>query len=602
MTSVADPSLIFPNDNIPLLDDLPYYDEDFILDDFLNSAINYDIESNDFVSDPNTVANSSQNCPDVDGYLNFSSPEENWSPELGNSGGERFPVSSQGSVSKVSSPESGTNSVVDQKVKCELGVLKRKNETTDVNSESRTNKYRKSEENSISEEKGDEKDEKKKARLIRNRESAQLSRQRKKHYVEELEDKVRLMHSTIQDLNARITFFAAENATLKQQMCANGANVVYPPVMGPMGYNPWMHCPPPPYVMKSQGSNVPLVPIPRLKPQTKKVDVKKKTKTKKVASISFLGLLLFVLLFGGLVPIMNVRFGGRDVNTGYKLYERKETGRVLMGDEVVNGTKYGKGIGSERNASEPLIASLYVPRNDKLVKIDGNLIIHSVLASEKAMASREEEGMTKKAVALDLVPAIRSGGRQPHMYRTSTDRQRVLSSDKENLKSKHADGKLQQWFREGLAGPMLTSGMCTEVFQFDVSAAAASGAIVPATSVGNITAENGHNSSYITTVKNRRVLHGLPIPLSGSTTNITKEQVSGHDSEHKDHHKNNSVSSMVVSVLFDPREAGDAADVEGMIGGKSFSRIFVVVLLDSVKYVTYSCMLPLKGASHLVTA
>ncbi|GJT65616.1 RNA-directed DNA polymerase, eukaryota [Tanacetum coccineum] len=44
----------------------------------------------------------------------------------------------------------------------------------------------------------------------------------------------------------------------------------------------------------------------------------------------------------------------------------------------------------------------------------------------------------------------RSGGKQPNMYRTSSDRQRVLSSDKKNMKSKHADGKLQQWFREGL--------------------------------------------------------------------------------------------------------------------------------------------------------
>lgn len=390
MTSVADPSLIA----IPFPEDLSLYDDDNfeftfddfdvpIPDDFLNSDFNYDPELNEIVSDPDTVANSSLNCSDINGFLNFPLPDENSSPELGNcnSGGERFPVSSQGSVSKVSSPESGTNSVVDQKVKCELGngfVLKRKKEeSSDVNSESRMNKYRKSEDEKI--------DEKKKARLIRNRESAQLSRQRKKHYVEELEDKVRLMHSTIQDLNARITFFAAENATLKQQMCANGANVsgvVYPPVMGPMGYNPWMHCPPLPYVMKSQGSNVPLVPIPRLKPQqTKKVDVKKKTKTKKVASISFLGLLLFVLLFGGLVPIMNVRFGGREpgVKEYNKLYERKETGRVLMSDEVVNGTKYGKGIGSERNASEPLVASLYVPRNDKLVKIDGNLKRENIL-------------------------------------------------------------------------------------------------------------------------------------------------------------------------------------------------------------------------------
>ena len=130
MTSVADPSLIAS----PFPDDLSLYDDDNfeftfddfdvpITDDFLNSDFNYDPELNEIVSDPDTVANSSLNCTDVSGFLNFPSPDENSSPELGNSnsGGERFPVSSQGSVSKVSSPESGTNSVVDQKVKCELG-------------------------------------------------------------------------------------------------------------------------------------------------------------------------------------------------------------------------------------------------------------------------------------------------------------------------------------------------------------------------------------------------------------------------------------------------------------------------------------------------
>ncbi|KAK9069262.1 hypothetical protein SSX86_013378 [Deinandra increscens subsp. villosa] len=650
-------------------------------EEFLNSTVHpsnpFDLSSsdpefNEFVSDPETVIAESGNLSanygsDVSGFLNIPSPDnygagfgeearalENSSPELRNEN----PVSSQGSgncgsagseaAMNCPSPDSG-NSVVDQKVKREAGsnfVLKRKNESSDVNSESRTIKYRRSNETSTTTENSnevEEKDDKKKARLIRNRESAQLSRQRKKHYVEELEDKVRAMHATIQDLNARITYFAAENATLKQQMVAGGGGgvcsppVMYPPhpAMAPMGY-PWMPCPP--YVVKSQGSQVPLVPIPRLRPQqpasssqkSKKVEVKKtvegtsktKTKTKKVASISFLGLLLFILLFGGLVPIMNVKLGGvtdgvySGKSNDYKLYNQQHHGRVLMSDDHLNRTNH--------NASEPLVASLYVPRNDKLVKIDGNLIIHSVLASEKAMASREEEGMSKRddtglKVALDLVPAISvpavkmNGGRQPHMYRTSSDHQRALPSDKENLKSKHADGKLQQWFREGLAGPMLSSGMCSEVFQFDVSAASASGAIIPATSVVNITAtENDHNSTYIsniTTVKNRRILHGLPIPLSA--TNITKEQVratkaNGHDSNHSEPgHKNSPASSMVVSVLFDPREAGDGGDVDGMMGGgkgKSFSRIFVVVLLDSVKYVTYSCMLPLKGASHLVTA
>lgn len=49
---------------------------------------------------------------------------------------------------------------------------------------------------------------------------------------------------------------------------------------------------------------------------------------------------------------------------------------------------------------------------------------------------------------------------------------------------------------------------------------------------------------------------------------------------------------MVVSVLVDPREGGDG-DVDEMIGGrKSLSRVFIVVLVDGVKYVTYSCVLP----------
>ncbi|XP_076893695.1 bZIP transcription factor 17-like [Bidens hawaiensis] len=606
------------------------------------NSVNRNLKIN-FVSDHNTPDDSGRVF--VDGNVNLERILNNSSSELRNEN----PVSS-GSEHGVNcpSPDSG-NSVVNRKMKCETAsniVLKRKNEGLDVNSESRTIKNRRSNEGSIITEslnQFNETDDKKKARLIRNRESAQLSRQRKKQYVEELEDKVKAMHATIMDLNARVSYFAAENATLKQQMVAGGGGggmcsppVMYPPhpAMAPVGY-PWMQYPP--YVVKSHGSQVPLLPIPKLKTQqpassqkskkdVKKTDSTSRTKTRKVASISFIGLLLFIVLFGGLVPIMNVKFGG--VTDGsylvkpnyYKFDNQQHQGRVLMSDEHVNGTNL-----TNHNASEPLVASLYVPRNNKLVKIDGSLIISSVLASEKAMAFREEQELVKKeeqetvknddtglAVVLDLVPAIpiptvnRVGGRQPHMYRTSSDHQRALPSNEENLQSKHVDGNMQQWFREGLSGLMLSSGMCTEVFQFDASVAGASGAIVPATSAVNITAtENHHNSTHITTVKNRRILHSL-IPLSDSSTNITKEQVSGHDSKHEDHLKNN---SMVVSVLVDPREAGDGGDVDGVMGGiggggkgKSFSRMFVVVLLDSVKYVTYSCMLPLKGGSHVVTA
>ncbi|XP_071720211.1 bZIP transcription factor 17-like [Rutidosis leptorrhynchoides] len=674
-----------PLDSYGFSDDLTLSDEylsfvngdfDITFDDiqleFFNSAFDSsnpiglsssDPEFNDFAFDHETIAaesgnllefqlNDSDHVSDVSGYLNISSPDksvpelamnsENLLPELNNEN----PVSSHGSSNcgsagshdimncdnfdnsdNCASPDSGI-SVVEQKMNCELGssfMLKRKNEICDGNSESRTNKYRKSNETSVTKNdilnQVDEKDEKKKAKLIRNRESAQLSRQRKKQYVEELEDKVRAMHSTIQNLNAQIIHFATENARLQQQMITGSAgvgggvcppHVMYPPhpAMAPMGY-PWMPCPP--YPVKSQGSQVPLVPIPRLKPKpqppvssqkSKKTDVNKtecvsttksKTKTKKVASISFFGLLVFIVMFGGLVPVINMRFG---VSSDYK-YNNQNIGTVLLGNELMNGSNHRTGIGSKnRNDSEPLVASLYVPRNDKLVKIDGNLIIHSVLASEKGMAFREEQG-TSKNEDTGLVPAI-YGGRQPRMYRTSSDRQRPLSSDKENVKLKHGDGKLQQWFREGLAGPMLSSGMCSEVFQFDVSIPSSSGAIVQAPSVVNMTTENRHNS---TTMKNRRILPGLPIPLPGPATNITKEKVSSHDSKHEDHHKNSSGSSMVVSVLVDPREVGDAGDMDNMMGGgKSFSRIFVVVLLDSVKYVTYSCMVPLIGASHLVTA
>ena len=60
---------------------------------------------------------------------------------------------------------------------------------------------------------------------------------------------------------------------------------------------------------------VTLVSIPKLKPQAivpastsrKKVEKKKsEVKTKKVASVSFLGVLFFMLLFGGLGPLSTV--------------------------------------------------------------------------------------------------------------------------------------------------------------------------------------------------------------------------------------------------------------------------------------------------------
>lgn len=138
--------------------------------------------------------------------------------------------------------------------------------------------------------------------------------------------------------------------------------------------------------------------------------------------------------------------------------------------------------------------------------------------------------------------------------------------------------------------------MCTEVFQFDVSPTP--GAITPANSVRNVsTVEENHNSTH-NKGQNRRILRGFPIPLAGAANNISKES---SDSKKDNSNRNSSYSPMVVSVLVDPREAGDLSD-DGILGKKPLSRIFVVVLLDSVKYVTYSCMLPFKGSNLLGTA
>ncbi|KAI3472380.1 hypothetical protein Pfo_029141 [Paulownia fortunei] len=577
----------------------------------------------------------------ISGYLNVPSPESNGSNRgiSENCGGDPKVLNcpspeSRGSGNCGSNVSEDSNNcvpgrsikigVVNQKVKLEEpsknnvngSLLKRKKDCEDLPNntvESRINKYGKSNCNSDNNNDNNgglsEEEEKRKARLMRNRDSAQLSRQRKKHYVEELEDKVKMMHSTIQDLNAKISYFMVENATLRQQMGGGGA--VPPPGMYPhpaMMY-PWMPCAPP-YMMKPQGSQVPLVPIPRLKPQqlaqapkvSKKVESKKKEgpKTKKVAGVSFLGLLFFIMLFGGLAPMVNMRYGGvREILTGGEsfvgvgFYE-KHYGRVLM----VNGLTLVRNMVIEwilvvrevyivvkevmivEGSQMLMSSSLYVPRNDKLIKIDGNLIIHSVLASEKAMSSHGKGGgETGLAVPGDLGPSIpvpgvrRNGARHPHLKALGSG-----SADKDSRKPKATDGRLQQWFREGLAGPMLSSGMCTEVFQFDVSSASASGAIG----------------------RNRRILHGLPIPLPESSHNISRQHT-GRNSQKENLNGNNTVSPMVVSVLVDPREAGDA-DVDGVMGTKSLSRIFVVVLIDSVKYVTYSCMLPFKGsAPHIVT-
>ncbi|CAF2266051.1 hypothetical protein YC2023_044469 [Brassica napus] len=369
----------------------------------------------------------------------------------------------------------------------------------------------------------EEDDEKRDARLVRNRESALLSRQRRKHYVEELEDKVKSLQSVITDLNSKVSYFMSENASLRLTV-GPGKGMCWPPLV------PWM-----PYLGSHQV--VPLLPIPRLKPQRPVAKVKK---TKKVASVSVLGLLFCLFLFGALVPIIvNVSYGGRVLDVSVN----SSSGRGNL-----SATENYVPLG---NGSELLGASLFVPRNEKLVKLDGNLIIHSILASEEDTAS--------------------DSTRTRDMSKYLNTEKRKTDDSKEKLNSTRTNGEVQQWFREGVAGPMFSSGMCTEVFQFDVSST--SGATFPTSP-----ATQQHKGK-----NNRRILRGGH-PLSN--LNLSKDQ---NSSNKENSSTNKSFPSMVVSVLIDPRE-------------ESSDGVFIVVLVDNVKYVTYSCVLPRpEEVPHLVT-
>lgn len=130
---------------------------------------------------------------------------------------------------------------------------------------------------------------------------------------------------------------------------------------------------------------------------------------------------------------------------------------------------------------------------------------------------------------------------------------------------------------------MFSSEMCTEVFEFDVSST--SGAIIPASPATqqpkNTT--DTHKGNY-----NRRIFPGGLL-------------ISDLNSSSKENFRETKPSpSTVVSVLVDPGEDG-GGDINVMKGGtKSPSRVFIVVLVDGVKYVTYSCLLPQPQVPHLV--
>ncbi|KAL6841784.1 hypothetical protein ACP4OV_028296 [Aristida adscensionis] len=459
---------------------------------------------------------------------------------------------------------------------------------------------------------GAEEDEaKRRARLVRNRESAHLSRQRKKQYVEELEGKVKAMQATIADLSARISCVTAENAALKQQLGGGAAGGAPPPMpMYPGMYPlpmPWMH---PAYAMR--GSQVPLVPIPRLKKNqppapdaAAEPPAKKAKKTKKVASVSLLGLLCLIMLCGCLIPAVHRMYGVGDAGEG-AAFGSSHHGRVLAVDGPRSSVSNGIDPKSPQGSSETLPALLYLPKNGKHVKINGNLVIKSIVASEQASTrlssydGKSSGSQGKEQTSLAIPGYVAPLEAEEAMESTSGMKNRLLAlAPGDGSMYREDDGLLPQWFSEAMSGPMLSTGMCTEVFQFDISQTHANGVVPVYNSAMSNSSQNFTENlpSGPRKVKNRRILYSEAIPLQGSTSNNT-EHLKSHP-KNESYTGNKPVSSVVVSVLADPREAGDG-DGEGRISSKSLSRIFVVVLIDSVKYVTYSCVLPFKNHSpHL---
>uniref|UniRef100_M1DE75 TGACG-sequence-specific DNA-binding protein TGA-1B n=1 Tax=Solanum tuberosum TaxID=4113 RepID=M1DE75_SOLTU len=122
---------------------------------------------------------------------------------------------------------------------------------------------------------------------------------------------------------------------------------------------------------------------------SKKVEKKKnEVKTKKVASVNFLGMLFFMLLFvfekyHGRVLTINGPMNGTDYSGKYDGIDHSSLcGRGGQGESNQQNTNKASYVFvCVGLASDPLAASFYVPRNGTLVKIEGNLIIQSVLAS-----------------------------------------------------------------------------------------------------------------------------------------------------------------------------------------------------------------------------
>ena len=142
------------------------------------------------------------------------------------------------------------------------------------------------------------------------------------------------------------------------------------------------------------------------------------------------------------------------------------------------------------------------------------------------------------------------------------------------------------------SGPVFSSGMCTEVFQFEMSPSSATSSQRTNVEDDRIQdkrklEEQGHREpsgrSFLHSRKSAS--YAVPLPPVGHKA-ILK---GGSKERNVTNGKTGYSSSIVVSVLAES-EFGEQA--KSMGGGKGPATIFIVVLIDNVKYITYSCKLP----------
>jgi hypothetical protein len=113
--------------------------------------------------------------------------------------------------------------------------------------------------------------------------------------------------------------------------------------------------------------------------------------------------------------------------------------------------------------TEPFAASLFVPRDNRLVQVNGNLIIQAVMAGDKA--AMQSSGKTPKAGIKKGKPLKTVSTKALEAKGARLPTQAVLVADKAvtaNQKSQHGNsntvpsvvqpGSLQQWVMGGLQG------------------------------------------------------------------------------------------------------------------------------------------------------